>query len=146
MALTVKSRDYLDHLGRSIGFPIANQGDFGTYKVKYSVFWGVILSQNNPVQFIGGADSVIKLSVGTFEELGIVSGDTVTIDITSIDGGSTFSGTGTILLVNGNEMTLDSTSPLNFSSMNGYIYVNKSPQAVEIEFNLVPSTQQDGFE
>lgn len=146
MGLQVKQRWYVDHLGRTIGFPVGNQGDKGVYVVEYSCFFGTYATQNSPIQVIGGGDTTIQLSQGTWEELGITSGDTIIIDLQNDEGDLVLIGSTTVLIVEGNELRIDFSYSYSFTSFNGFVYSNKTPQSVETLFNLIPHDQNDGME
>lgn len=147
MALDVKQRGYTDHLGREIGFPIGNQGDKGVYWVDYSLFFGAYASQNNPIQFIGGANNVLQNATDSWEDLGILPGDTVVFNLIDLDGTTTASGSGTVIFTDGTEMKLGTGGlSISLTATQGWVYVNKTPQSIQTNFNLIPHTQQDGFE
>lgn len=146
MALDVKQRGYTDHLGRAIGFPIGNQGDKGVYWVDYSLFFGAYASQNNPIQFIGGANNVLQNATDSWEDLGVFPGDTVVLSLIDLDGTTSVSGSGTVLFTDGTEMKMSTSVPTSLTATQGWVYVNKTPQSLQTNFNLIPHTQQDGFE
>lgn len=146
MGLQIKSTGYFDHLGRSIGFPIANQGDKGTHRITYQCFFGVHATQGMPIQIIGGADTIIQLAQGNWSDHGIVAGDSVTFNFANYENTVTFSGTVNALSVDGNSLRIEYGWSQSMISMNGYLYTNKTPQALESDFNLIPSTQASGME
>ena len=139
--ISISNRSYKDHLGRTIngGMPIGNQGDEGTYTCTYTMYTGVLLSDAVPVQFTQGTPGQITLMgvEGGWNSLGIVAGDTITINATSFDGSTTMTGTTLVNVVNGNVLTVGGIIA-SFMASSGRIYVNKTLQAVEVDFNLVP--------
>lgn len=145
--LTVIDRKYKDHLGRLINgnMPIANQGDKGTYILDYEVYFGGNLSYNLSFSTSDGSP-IITLNGANWSDFGISSGDT--IEFVSIDNATNdaqFTGSKTVNLVNGNQMTLSTAWDSSQMYVSGEFYVNKSPQAVKSSINLIPNTQNSGL-
>jgi hypothetical protein len=140
MALTVTNRAYKDHLGRTINgkMPIGNMGDKGVYSIDVECEFAVYLSFNLTVSVNTGSSTII-LNGGTWNEYGFNSGDSFTVEIWNFEHDKSFTGTLTINIINGSEMTINGiTFTETFVATTGYLYVNKAPQSILTEFNLTP--------
>lgn len=148
--INITSRQYIDHLGRTIsgGIPIGNQGDNGTYSVSFRLFFGVYVSNNVPVEVVGGGTLTLVLSGvdGGWANIGIASGDTVIINLKNYDGTMTVTGSLSATIVNGDELVFNTPFPVFMQASEGYVYVNKTPQAIDTWFNLIPRDQPEGLE
>ena len=147
--LQVVNRVYKDHLGRVITgtMPIANQGDKGTYEVDYEVYFGTNLSFNLSIS-VSDNSNILTLNGLTWAELGVASGDIIVIvsDLQNTQGLNPITGTITVNITSGNEAITATTFTFSDVLVSGEFYVDKSPEAVRTNINLIPSTQTTGIE
>lgn len=145
--LQVTSRTYKDHLGRSItgNMPIANQGDKGTYILKYECYFGGSLSFNLSISVSAGSP-VITLNGANWADFGIGEGDTVIwTDIKNSQGDSVISGTTVVYIVDGNNLTIGAPMPVTDLAVSGEFHISKAPEAVSVNLNLIPKEQPSGI-
>ncbi len=146
--ISINTRSYRDHLNRVIagGMPIANQADEAIYITSFKLFHGTILNDSVSVQLVAGTPAQLIVSgvENGWAGLGISAGDTIAVSLEAIDGSSTVSGNFAVNIVDGDTLT-SSGFPISINSSEGFVYVNKSPQAFEANINLVPSDGGDNL-
>jgi len=147
--LQVVNRGYKDHLERTINgaMPVANQGDKGTYFVDYEVYFGTTLSFNLSIS-VSQNSNILVLNGMNWSDLCISSGDTITIvsALQDSQGGDTITGTITVNFVDGNEAITAGSYAFSNVLVSGEFYVDKAPEAIRTNLNLIPSTQNSGIE
>lgn len=147
--LQVVNRSYKDHLGRTIigSMPIANQGDKGTYEVDYEVYFGTNLSFDLSIS-VSDNSNILTLNGLTWAELGVASGDVVNVvsALSNIDNTNQITGTFTVNITSGNEAITATTFGFSDVLVSGELYVDKAPEAIRTNINLIPNTQSSGIE
>ena len=143
------ARTFKDHLGRTIagGMPVSNMADDSTYSVTFSVYHGLLVTNNTPVEIVAGnpAQFVVSGLANGWSDLGIVDGDSVTFVFTNYEQDTTISGTFTVLAVDNSALLIPVGIGIGFSAGWGFLFVNKASQAVEANLNLIPSVVASGL-
>jgi len=140
-------RGYYDHLGRSVvgDMPVANQGDEGKYFVKYEVYFGFSLSYDVSMSTSSG-NSTLTLNGANWSDYGISTGDTLNlVGLENFDASATIDGTPTVVMIDGNELIIDFTFPYDANFIIGEIFVDKAPQAIKSNINLIPKDNDSGL-
>jgi hypothetical protein len=140
-------RGYYDHLGRSVvgDMPVANQGDEGKYFVKYEVYFGFSLSYDVSMSTSSG-NSTLTLNGANWSDYGISPGDTLNlVGLENFDASATIDGTPIVVMIDGNELIIDATIPYDANFIIGEIFVDKAPQAIKSNINLIPKDNDSGL-